>query len=241
MFLFCCYGPAFAKEGEAGPMPQTVQVNSTGQRVSRKAIAAENTRADILEAAMAEFAAKGLAGARVDEIARQTETSKHMIYYHFGSKDGLYEAVLRLAYAKFQIAEQAIDYRALNPVEAMRSLIGATFDMHVAHPESVRIIMTENVSNGEHIGNVPDLRDRRSILATIAEILQRGTANGEFRDGLDALQIHMTASALSFYFISNRFTFGQIFEIDYDAPDLFVRRRQEIIETVLRYCLKSVG
>ena len=44
------------------------------------------TMAGIMEVAYAEFAEKGLSGARIDEIAAATKTSKRMIYYYFGSK-----------------------------------------------------------------------------------------------------------------------------------------------------------
>ncbi|MCF5386877.1 TetR family transcriptional regulator, partial [Pseudomonas syringae] len=50
----------------------------------------EKTREDILQAAVAEFVAHGLSGARVDAIAERTKTSKRMIYYYFGSKEQLY-------------------------------------------------------------------------------------------------------------------------------------------------------
>jgi AcrR family transcriptional regulator len=202
---------------------------------------ADQTKINILEAALVEFADKGLAGARVDEIARKTATSKHMIYYYFGNKEGLYQAVLKRAYDNFRIAEQSVDYASLDPIDAMRSLIGQTFDMHVENPLSVRIIMGENLNNGEHIGNVEGLNERRTILLTVEQILTRGVKNRQFRDGLDPLQIHMTASALSFYFIANRFTFGMIFGLDYTSVAVMAERRAEIIETVLRYCLKNGG
>jgi AcrR family transcriptional regulator len=202
---------------------------------------ADQTKINILEAALAEFADKGLAGARVDEIAKKTSTSKHMIYYYFGNKEGLYQAVLKRAYNNFRIAEQSVDYASLDPVDAMRSLIGQTFDMHVENPLSVRIIMGENLNNGEHIGKVEGLDERRAILVTVEQILTRGVKSGQFRDGLDPLQIHMTASALSFYFIANRFTFGMIFGLDYKSAAVVTARRTEIIETVLRYCLKNVS
>jgi AcrR family transcriptional regulator len=202
---------------------------------------ADQTKINILEAALVEFADKGLAGARVDEIARKTATSKHMIYYYFGNKEGLYQAVLKRAYDNFRIAEQSVDYASLDPINAMRSLIGQTFDMHVENPLSVRIIMGENLNNGEHIGNVEGLSERRTILLTVEQILNRGVKNRQFRDGLDPLQIHMTASALSFYFIANRFTFGMIFGLDYTSAAVMAERRAEIIETVLRYCLKNGG
>src|ERR1041384_7329404 len=58
----------------------------------------ERTQANILEVAEAEFGEKGLAGARIDEIAEATKTSKRMIYYYFGSKEGLYLAEIGRAH-----------------------------------------------------------------------------------------------------------------------------------------------
>src|SRR3954447_24742256 len=53
------------------------------------------TRDRILAAALAEFAAKGFAGARVDTIARRARINKRMLYYCFGAKQDLYREVLR--------------------------------------------------------------------------------------------------------------------------------------------------
>src|SRR5580704_10850525 len=55
----------------------------------------EGTRRNIVEVATREFAQKGYGGARVDAIAERTRTSKRMIYYYFGGKEGLYLVVLR--------------------------------------------------------------------------------------------------------------------------------------------------
>lgn len=55
---------------------------------------ASATRARILDAAVAEFSARGLAGARIDRIAGAAAANKRLIYVHFGSKDGLFDAAL---------------------------------------------------------------------------------------------------------------------------------------------------
>ena len=65
----------------------------TARATSTRTYDAGRSMADILKVATAEFADKGLSGARIDEIAAATRTSKRMIYYHFGSKRGLYDAV----------------------------------------------------------------------------------------------------------------------------------------------------
>jgi AcrR family transcriptional regulator len=202
---------------------------------------ADQTKINILEAALAEFADKGLAGARVDEIARKTATSKHMIYYYFSSKEGLYRAVLDNAYANFRFAEQTIDYALLDPVEALTTLTGLSFDFHIDNPQYVRIIMGENINNGEHIQHVANVERRRAILDTMNEIVSRGMASGKFRSGIDVLHLHMTISALSFYYVANRFSFGHIFGVDLEAPAMIAARRAHVIDAALSVCLPRAG
>jgi AcrR family transcriptional regulator len=198
---------------------------------------ADQTKVNILETALAEFADKGLAGARVDEIAKKTSTSKHMIYYYFSSKEGLYRAVLERAYQSFRLAEEAIDYAKLDPVEALTTLVGLTFDFHVRNPQSVRIIMGENLNSGEHIHHVSNIEERRVILDIMAAIVERGVLSGQFRSGMDMLQLHMSISALCFYFVANRFSFGHIFGVDMEAADMIVTRRAAVVDAALSICM----
>src|SRR3954470_9354429 len=94
----------------------------------------ERTRAEIIEVATQEFADQGYAGARVDEIAARTRTTKRMIYYYFGGKEQLFVEVLEQAYAAIRRAEQTIDVDHLEPTAAIRRLAELTFDHHEAHP-----------------------------------------------------------------------------------------------------------
>lgn len=206
----------------------------TGQRRKRDASA---TRAELIAVATEEFAEKGLAGARVEEIASRTATSKHMIYYHFGSKDGLYRAVLEQAYAEFRIAEGAIDYADLPALDALAALVSATFDVHAQRPQIVRIIMGENINRGAQIRSIDSFLQREVALDTMRQILDRGVEEGTMRKGLDPLQVHLTASALCFHYIANVHTFGHVFEFDAHSPDQMSARGDEIIATVVNRCV----
>jgi hypothetical protein len=199
--------------------------------------AAERTRANILKVATHEFSERGLAGARVDEIAERTNTSKRMIYYYFESKEGLYRAVLEKAYEQIRRIEGDVTTDQLPPVEALRQLVGATYDWHNDHPDFVRLVMNENIHRAQHIGTLDILLTRRrSILDLLQKLLQRGEKSGDFRKGLDPLDLHMTISALSFYNVSNRHTFSRIFEHDMSAAKVLRARREVVIDTVLRWC-----
>ena len=112
---------------------------------------AERTRAEILAVATREFADQGYAGARVDEIADKTSTTKRMIYYYFGGKEQLYVAVLEQAYGCIRSLEQQLDVEHLDPVEAIRELAELTFDHHESHPDFIRLVSIENIHRAEHI------------------------------------------------------------------------------------------
>ena len=98
----------------------------------------ERTMADIIEVATREFAEKGLAGARIDVIAEAMRTSKRMIYYYFGSKEGLYIAVLEEAYRRIRAIEADLHLEDLTPEDALRKLVGFTVDYQRANGVTTR-------------------------------------------------------------------------------------------------------
>src|ERR1700753_2640089 len=87
----------------------------------------QKTRARILARATAEFAARGYSGARVDAIARRCGLAKNMLYHYFGSKEGLFIAVLERTYETLRARQRDFAVRGSDPVEAMRQLVAHTF------------------------------------------------------------------------------------------------------------------
>ena len=197
---------------------------------------ARETRENILEVATREFADKGLAGARIDEIAEQTASSKRMIYYYFGSKDELYRAVLERAYQSIRHQEQQAGFEALAPDAALRAVIGNNFDYHYEHPEFVRLVMNENVHHGEHIAQIDGLRMRnQTAIEQLTAIIATGQAKGLFRADIDPVDLHMTISALSFYNVSNRYTFKHNFGVDLTEDGTKAKRRDQIIDCIMAW------
>jgi len=194
----------------------------------------EETRANILEVAMREFADKGLAGARIDEIAEKTKTSKRMIYYYFDGKDALYRAALEAAYDRIRHSDAVPDLTSLSAEEALAENVRVTFDYHNDHPEFVRLVMNENIHHGDHIAHVEGIKERnRSVISALRAILDRGVADGVFRAGIDPVDLHMSISALCFYNVSNRYTFSQGFECDMTSPEAVASRRERVIGMIL--------
>jgi AcrR family transcriptional regulator len=195
---------------------------------------AETTRLNILEVATQEFADKGLAGARIDEIAEKTDSSKRMIYYYFGGKDGLYRAVLERAYGGIRDREAEQRFDTMDAIEALRTLVFHTFDYHDQHPEFVRLVMNENILHGAHLSEIDGIKERnRRVIETIRTILARGVSEGVFRSDMDPLALHIAMTSMSFYCVSNRYTLKANFGFDLGKRTVKAARRDQIASMIL--------
>jgi AcrR family transcriptional regulator len=196
---------------------------------------AERTRAEIIDVAIAEFARNGYSGARVDEIAAKTSTTKRMIYYYFGGKEQLYIAALEHAYATARKAER-VDFEHLDPMSAIRTLAEVTFDHHESHPDFISLVAIENIHRGEFIAKSEALGELNSpaVLVT-AGILARGYSSGVFKRHAEAIDIHMMISALCFFRMSNRYTFGAIFGVDLHDPARREHYRRMVGDVIVSY------
>jgi AcrR family transcriptional regulator len=197
---------------------------------------AERTKREILETATGEFAERGYAGARVDEIAARMRTTKRMIYYYFGSKEQLFVAVLERAYSEIREAEQSVDVEGLDPPAAIRRIAELTFDHHESHPDFIRLVSIENIHHAEHMAKSEAIA-RLGLPATdvIGRILERGRADGAFRTDVDAIDLHMMISAFCVFRIANRHTFGTLFGRDLTDAALRDRYRTMVGDMVVEY------
>lgn len=195
--------------------------------------------ADIVAVATREFADKGLAGGRIDEIAAATRTSKRMIYYYFGSKEGLYVAVLEEAYRSIRAIEQGLQLDDLSPEDALRKLVGFTVDYQRANPDFVRLVMNENIHRGQFLAQSKTIQQLNvPAIGAVEAVYRRGVKAGVFRKDIDPVDLHMSISALSFFNVSNRHTFALIFKRELDTPQAIVSRRDSIVEMVVRFVRK---
>ena len=182
---------------------------------------------------------RSLAGARIDEIAAATRTSKRMIYYYFGDKDGLYRRVLEDAYREMREGEEKLELGHLLPVAALRSLVGFTFDHHSRNPDFIRLVMIENIHRGAYLLQSDDIRElNKGAISKLREIYRRGLASGDFRAGLDPVELHWQISALCFFNESNRATFSALFgKAPWTAAGQATLRRH-VVGMVLRFVLE---
>ncbi|MBP2231063.1 AcrR family transcriptional regulator [Azospirillum agricola] len=196
----------------------------------------EGTRREVLEAAISEFTEKGYSGAKVAAIAARTRTTKSMIYYYFGGKEGLYIAALEASYAHNRQFEQSLSLEDLPPMEALRRLVGVTFDYHDSHQERSRLVSVENIHQARHMKKSASIGTiNLSIIDTIRTILERGERDGVFRPGIEPVDLHMLISSFCFFRSSNRYTFSFIFKIDLADARIREQHRRMIIESTLRF------
>jgi AcrR family transcriptional regulator len=195
----------------------------------------DRTRQDILAVARREFAEHGLSGGRVDAIAAQMRTTKRMIYYYFGSKEGLYQAVLEQVYGNIRTIEQELDLDSLEPADAIKRMITFTFDYEEAHPDFIRLVSIENIHNGAYVARSKKIRGQNAtVIATLGRVLARGRRSGVFRADITATDLHMLISAFCFFRISNRHTFGTLFGCDLMARGVRTKHKRLITDAILR-------
>jgi AcrR family transcriptional regulator len=196
----------------------------------------DRTRREILDVATSEFADRGYSGARVDEIAARTRTTKRMIYYYFDSKEGLYAAVLEAAYATIRREEQTIELDHLDPVAAIRRLAELTFDHHESSPDFIRLVSIENIARAEHMAKFSSFSELNSpAIAVIGKILDRGYADGSFSRRIEPLDLHMMISSFCVFRVANRYTFRTIFGLDLTDPKARDHYRGMLGDMVVSY------
>jgi len=193
-------------------------------------------RRNILRVASKEFAEYGLSGARVDEIAARTRTSKRMIYYYFQDKEELYRACLEAAYSHVRAGEEKLDLGGLEPDKALAKLVGFTFEHHRKNPDFIRLVMIENIHKAAYLTGSDIIRGvNAAAIETLTDIILRGRASGVFRDDLDPIELHWQISALSFFNVSNKPTFSALFNSKLYSEEGQRSLRDHAVEMILLY------
>lgn len=219
---------------KAGPAKSSVQSSVRPVAVKRRDAAA--TRARILQAALKEFAAKGLDAARIEDIADMAGANRRMAYYYFGSKEGLYLAALEQSYFELVQVEEAIDVDALGPIEAIEALVSAKFEHYVRYPHYIEFVKMENLYQARHLKKSRRIADMRApLISIIKRVLDRGEALGVLRKGVDPLDLYLSICALGFFVFSNRYTLSVIFNADVTSARALARRRAMIVELITAY------
>jgi AcrR family transcriptional regulator len=230
------------------PMPTAA--TSVPRRTRPKPIPADAARADpaapgrdddsskrrIFEAARKEFAEKGLAGARTDEITALARSNKRMLYYYYNSKEELYLAVLEDAYIDMRLREADLHLSELDPVEAITRLVEFKFDYCEQNPWFIGLLSGENLLGAQHLRRSKRLEEvHSSLVKTMAKMLAKGARSGVFRTGVDPLELYVSITGLSHFFFSNSATLSTAFRKDLSSPSAKRRRRKHVVDVILGY------
>jgi AcrR family transcriptional regulator len=172
---------------------------------------ADATRRRLLDAAFAEFAEHGIAGARVDRIAAAAESNKAQIYHYFGSKTQLFDAVFQQATAEME-AEVPFDAHDL-PGYAARLVF-----LHERRPEIMRLCTWQRLERGDIKPNPDGVAFARVQIEAIAQAQKAGELPAHFPPGfLLGLVLHI---ATGWAVVSPEY------EAAIDIPDPGERARQ---------------
>src|SRR4051812_34547254 len=150
----------------------------------------QRTRERILSAALAEFAANGFAGARVDNIARRASINKRMLYHYFGDKENLFKAVLR-----HKIAERRAWSANLSNDPAER--LPFWFTTLCNDADWVRLLEWEALQNDSD--KVIDEAERRAGAADWLKRLRERQKNEELSDEFDPRHIALAMQSLTMF------------------------------------------
>lgn len=176
------------------PVPRAPRFGTRGQP--------EESRAAILQAAVKEFAEHGVAGARMDAIARAAHVNKALLYYYFEDKDALYEAVLDHVFSGLRARVVPVLESDLPPRQKMLEYLGTYFDYIAANPQFPRVVQAEWMRSGADSPSMQRVAKEyfRPIYGKLVEVLREGADAGEFRvvNPMDFLP--SVAAMIVFYF-----------------------------------------
>jgi AcrR family transcriptional regulator len=201
---------------------------------------ADLTRARILGAAVAEFAANGYSGARVEAICRAARANPRMLYHHFGDKDGLYVSVLEEVIGDLRREELKLAVGDVEPIEGMMQLFEFIHRHFGEHPELIHLLSGENLLRARFLRRSAKAPTVTSpLIELIAGLLRRGERRGVIRRGIDPLHLYVMMVALSYFHRSNAHTLSAIFRTDLLAREWQAEHRGAAAAMLLAYLARK--
>lgn len=194
----------------------------------------ERSRQSILEAALQEFAAQGVTGARIDTIAELAGVNKALLYYYFGDKEALYGAVLDRTFEELMVRLHAVLDRQIGPGEKLMLYVGTHFDFIAAHPLNPRLVQHElmraGASKSPHLERVVE-RFFRPTMGRLAMVLQEGSSSGVFRT-VQPQQFLMSMVAVIVFYFSNTPIARSVRKVDPLSREMLTERRAAVLDFI---------
>lgn len=203
---------------------------------------AERTRRVILDAAESLFAARGYGGTSLQDVGDAAGVSRGTPSYFFGSKEGLYRAVLRRNFSRVgetlrRIRDEARG-RGEKPAEVLRLLIEGYLDFLIAHPTFVRLVQWEAINGGEVLD---EMAPRLALAGEMEEVAREAVRGGSFRP-IDARQLILSIIALCWFPLSEKDSLLRLMEADPFSPAFAEQRKRHVVDLVLNgICARPPG
>lgn len=196
---------------------------------------AMRSRKSLLDAAEAEFSEKGIHGARVDAIAEKAGLNKRMIYEYYGSKEGLYKAVLTEVYGRLSLLESRLLESRADVVDRFRDLLRLYFLFLHENPAYVNLILWENLNEARYLRETDLASLKSSVYARIRSLFEEGRFDGSFRRDLDADQMLLSLLTYTFSYFSNRHTLSALLGRDLEDEANLRARIESVTDMFLCY------
>jgi AcrR family transcriptional regulator len=218
----------------------TARKTTPAAQLGVRAQSAQATREKILKAATRVFAKHGYQGGSVEKISRAAQSVDRMIYYYFGSKEGLFTEVIEGIYRRMNEAEAKLRLDAHDPISALKEVIAFVLEYYQANPEFITLLNTENLLQGRHIALSPRAAQYSSpAVGVISDILARGQQQKMFRPDLQARQVYLLIVSTGYFLMSNRYTLSAFLGERVDSPENAQAWKAFVTDAVLRTVLIS--
>ena len=197
------------------------------------------TKANILKAAEEEFSAKGIYGARVEEIAKKSGSNKRMIYEYYGNKEKLYTVVLENAYKRLGEKEELLFENEKDYKKAIEDILRMYYDFLKNDKSFVNLIMWENLNRAEYMKKSDKLSSvKNPLIESLHKILEKGKSEGVFRQDIDEEQIAVLLITISFSYFSNVHTLSHLMNVNLTEEQKMENRVNMVVEMVNNYIVK---
>lgn len=194
------------------------------------------TRERILEAAEEVFAAKGLRGARVDEIAAQAQANKRMLYHYFQSKEDLYAVVLKSNFEKVLAATSRSSGGRSDPAKELEEAIKTYFYFLKENPRFARLMTWETLEGGVYARKVlPPIWEQG--FPRLRAILEEGRSRGVFRPDLDVRQVLTSIHTLCLSCFTQKDILAILWRDNPTRPENLEKRLEHILDMIMRTIL----
>ncbi|MFL5307962.1 MAG: TetR/AcrR family transcriptional regulator [Polyangia bacterium] len=204
--------------------------------MSGKVRDADRTKEKILRAAIAEFAAHGYSGARVDRICQRARANARMLYHYFGGKERLYVAVLEHVIGDLRQEELRLQVDQIDPLQGLLQLFDFVDHHFSEHPELITLLSGENLLGGRFLRSSAKTPIISSpLMPLIEQLLRRGARDGSIRPDIDPLHLYVAMVSMSYFHRSNAHTLSFLFRTDLSSAGWQSDHKKLAVELLTHY------